>query len=370
MALDIGFDIADAIGASFGTAFDEALGWRESSLEDKLAESSDGFGFHLKSLNKVARKAKVELLKLVEDNNRLLGPQFDLAKSSAEPNYGFAEACSETERAELHKIFFMSSQVAVAEAVTEQLWAQHAAWASNFDVPDTQTQEDQLQFYDEATKLLRSMEQSFHDVVLIDSKLFGQALKASMELLYTHPKILGGIVGGGAVLGALAGAGALHLHMGIHAFLVGLFGSSTGAAATGGALLGGVAGLLVGAVAVGTLLVYEHSKKTPTDKHAEDLKNMKKRISQIAKKDKFISRDLTELHNLFDKAFCQPMVMALEDKECPVCFGHFPADGGKDSECPMKSPNCEGNHMVHRRCLHTWQQSYLGSDMRCIMCRV
>lgn len=367
--LDIGESmagLAGTIGEGFAGAFDDAFAWSEEPLADRWAAGSDVFGSSLQSLTKNARKAKVELLKLVEDNNRLLGSQFDVAKSIAEPNWTFAEACTEQERAELHKIFFMSSQVAAAEAVIAQLSAQQAAWNSSFDTPDVQTQEEQLQFYEEATKLLRSMQQSFADVVRIDSKLFGPIWKASMELVKTHPKTLGGIVGGGALFGALAGAGALHLHIGFHGFLVAMFGSGAGAC-VGGALLGGVAGLLVGAVIVGTIVVYEHSKKTPTDKRAEELKNMKERISQIAKKDKFISHDLTELRNLFDNAFCQPMVMALKDMECPVCLDHFPADGGTDSECPMKSPNCEGNHMVHRKCLHAWQQQC--GNMRCIMCR-
>lgn len=322
------------------------------------------FEVRKKATSQAAKNAKIELQNLIQTANI---PETLLlsAKPGSPANFEMPEDPGEL--ADVKKLLFLNTQVSLAESIITSLFAQCAAWERRdfLNTPTDDEEQLRIAYYQKANELLRIMELSFKEVLCVDSKFFGPIWKASLNIIKTYPERCLGAVGAAGLLGALAGSGLVPLHIGFRALLTCVFGEAT---ALSGALAGGVLGVIVAGAIVAIIALRQRRQRTETDVEAEDLRLMKQRIARIAGQDLNLAQgDLIQLENLFDKAFRDPLRLARDDEHCPVCLDHFVANGGSNAERAIKAPNCQGNHMVHRKCLQDWhRESGCGA---CIICR-
>jgi len=273
---------------------------------------------------------------------------------------------NEMELAAVKKLLFVNTQVSIAQAVLQNFIAQDASWELREYIYTDDLTEEEMQtrtkYYQKAAKLLSAVAGSFMESAFIDSKYFVPIWKASVDIIKAYPKSCLGAVGVAGLIGALSGEGLVILHMGFRAFLIAVFGESS---ALYGALVGGAAGIIIGACVVGLIAIHQRRTRSKDEAEANDLRLMRERIAKIAAKELQLN-DLVELDNLWTKVFCQPMKLAL-DVCCPICHEHFRAAGGTYLERAVHTPNCTGNHMVHWSCQQAWQCES-GSDT-CVICR-
>jgi hypothetical protein len=334
------------------------------SLEDQFLHCRSLYNSQKDKTAKAARDAKAELERLIQSVDMSEGQvaQLRKAKSGDRLNLNLPE--DDAKCADLKKLLFVNTQISLAHSIMQTLLARDATWqcADFLEVPDEQQMAARVEIYQQAIRLLFAMEMAFREAACIESKFFAPIWEASVNIIKNYSKTcLGGTAAGG-LLGALGGAGVVHFHIGWQALLASLCGE---ASALSGAIVGGVAGVLICGAIVALIALYEHAKGKKNTDAAADLCDMKDKISKIA--DKGLNVDeLIQLEDLFSKAFKDPVRLAL-DESCPICLMHFRADGGSESERAIKAPNCQGNHMVHRRCLRDWQ--FQSGDDTCIICR-
>lgn len=311
--------------------------------------------------SRAARIAKTELDNLIEAAS-IPEAQLRGGKCGSAPNFNMPD--DEQELANVKKLLFVNAQVSVAQSILQSLVAQDATWEhSDFLSEPTEAEQNvRIGHYQKASHLLSSMEKAFVQAAAIESKFFGPIWKASMDILKAYPETCAAGVGAGGLLGALSGGGLVTLNIGFRSFLISLFGE---AGVLSGALVGGIAGVILAGSVVALIAIYQRSKRSQEEMEVEDLRLMKQRIAKIATQE-LCQSDLVELEDLFSKAFYQPMKLAV-DAFCPICLDHFRADGGNNSERAIKAPNCQGEHMVHQKCLRDWQWQS-GCD-RCVLCR-
>jgi len=312
--------------------------------------------------SRAAKNAKIELQNLIQTAS-IPETLLRSAKPGSPPNFEMPE--DPKELADVKKLLFLNTQVALAESIITSLFAQHATWERRdfLNTPTEVEERARIGYYQKANQLLQVMEDSFTEVVCVNSKFFGPIWKASLDIIKTYPKTILKGVGAAGLVGALAGSGLVPLHVGFRALVAMVFGE---ASALGGALVGGVVGVIAAGAIVAIIALHQRQQRTETEVEAEDLRLMKERIARIAEQD-LAQDDLTELEDLFDKAFREPLRLARDDEHCPICLEHFVANGGSKAERAIKAPNCAGNHMVHRKCLQDWQRQS-GSGL-CILCR-
>jgi hypothetical protein len=334
------------------------------SIEDQFLHCRSLYNAQKGKTARAAQDAKAELERLIDslDMSERQVAQLRKAKSGDSLNLNLPE--DDAKCADLKKLLFVNTQISLAHSIMETLLARDFAWdhADFLKAPDEQQMAARVPIYQQAIRLLFAMEMAFREAACIESKFFAPIWEASVNIVKTYPKTcLGGIAAGG-LLGALGGAGVVSLHIGWRALLVSLCGE---ASALSGAIVGGVAGVVICGAAVALVALYQHAKGEKSTDAAADLRDMKEKIAKIA--DKGLNVDeLIQLEDLFSKAFKDPVRLAL-DEYCPICLMHFVADGGNESERAIKTPNCQGNHMVHRRCLRDWQ--FQRGDDTCIICR-
>lgn len=306
----------------------------------------------------VANKELERLMQVVDIPEELL----DCTKNGAAPNVDMPE--DEKELADVKKLLFMNTQVSLAKTILETLLAQDAAWDSRdfLSEPSEDEMKKRIVHYQTASRLLYSMQCAFYEAAALDASFFGPVWKASFDILKTYPKTCLGGVGAVGLLGALAGGGYVSLHIGFRSFLIALFGDASVAT---GALVGGIAGVVGGAAVIGLIVLYQRKQRSQEQMDAEEVREMKARIAKISER-QLSPDDLLELEKLFRNVFHAPLKLARTDI-CPICHEHFLADGGNNAEYAIKAPRCQGNHVVHQKCLREWQWRS-GSDS-CIICR-
>jgi len=338
----------------------------EYSLEDQFRLCRDEYAGQKQLTIRAAQQANRELERLL--SHVQLPEQFVSSMKSGTNDMTDIPEGKEN-MPEVKKLLFINTQVHVAKSILDNLLAQDVAWDSTdfLGEPDDDTKRKRIGHYQAAAHIMVSIEVSFRHAVGIDTNLFSvvwTAYKESMATLSEHPLIVGGAVGGAAVLGALVGGGVVTLHVGFKAMLISIFGKAT---FLEGALVGGVAGLILAGIVVGVIHMYQQCNRSHEEKEAAELSAAKERIAKICQQDVQFSRaDLDSLQELFEKAFQRP-VMISQEHECAFCLEHFPADGGDNRSKPVKAPRCRGHHMLHAHCLEQWVRS--SHDDRCIVCR-
>eukprot|EP00930_Biecheleria_cincta_P094150 TRINITY_DN849_c0_g1_i1.p1 TRINITY_DN849_c0_g1~~TRINITY_DN849_c0_g1_i1.p1 ORF type:complete len:344 (-),score=80.10 TRINITY_DN849_c0_g1_i1:234-1265(-) len=335
--------------------------WQDHSIERQFETCRAQYAGQKGRTMRASQDANKELKRLLQavhvPEELLRG-----AKDGSPPNFEMPENAAEL--ADVKKLLFMNTQVSLAKSILENLLAQDSAWESADFVnePTEEQKTKRIAHYQTACRLLEAMQRAFEDAAGIDSSLFGPVWQASIDILKEYPKACFGGVGAAGLVGALAGGGHVSLHIGFRAFLTATFGEATLGT---GALAGGLAGVVIGGVVIGLIVLYQRWTKNKEEADAEELRVMKQKIAKIGQQE-LSQKELLELEDLFIKAFQRPMNLARKDV-CPICLDHFRADGGNSAEWPIKAPRCVGDHMVHQKCLRTWQ--WKSADDTCILCR-
>mmetsp|Transcript_88418 Transcript_88418/g.245475 ORF Transcript_88418/g.245475 Transcript_88418/m.245475 type:complete len:331 (-) Transcript_88418:379-1371(-) len=285
------------------------------------------------------------------------------------------DVCQDVQDAEREKLKFISGQVAAAQLVVKKLYLDDMLLANRdfIDPPSEEERARRNRFYREATHLLRAIETSFRLALRVDTLSFKPVFEHFQGLIEQHPVLLQACGGGGAVLGALLGAGAHGLvwphgilHLGLHRLLSTAFGN------VGAVVVGGAGGCLVGLV-LGIVVIelvdlavrIKRSADAPSDERARLRTEMDEVLA--AMEQGMTAESTRELADLFERYFNAPMLRALSGDLCPICMEGFPASGGNSREQATKSPSCVGNHLVHRQCQLQWVQ-WSGSEA-CVICR-
>lgn len=349
--------------------------WRATQSPETLAlldldTKKQRYMAQMKETSAAGRMTSKEFDLLLDKHKGTVGDVLNVAGDDC-GSFQFGDNVSEEDRAEIKKLFFLSGQVHASQNIIVALTSQEAVWQQREFITTTTLEEAlrQQEFYEHATNILQTFERAFNNAACLPSSVFGAVFNEYIGYLENHAtEIAMGTVpmaGIGALAGTtpVPGAVGLALHVGFKSFLISTFGYSS---VFLGAIVGGLAALVGAGIIVGMMVIYQRCTMTSSEAEAENLRLTRQRISDISKKTIDIEA-LKKLQNLFEDAFYKPMQLPLEDIVCPICLDHFPADGGNSSERPSKAPNCQGEHMVHRKCLHMWQSA--SGRISCVMCR-
>lgn len=314
-----------------------------------------------------------------------------LAYSVAVPVQENAQARLDGVDAEMRKLEFLTAQMSVYTEVIRILVAQVAKL--ELDDIAAELSQDRIvmreRFYVEATRLLRTIEESFDAALLVPLSAFSWICADFRSLIAQYPFESSGAAAAGVVMGAAAGgASALAQSGGPSVLGALLHAGNSGIVAS--AALGGIVGFFVVSMVVGLASLAHFALGRDEADGAEALNAGRRKLERMieAMRERDLPLEsLTELRSLFDACFLRTVLQPDPGDTCIVCHEPLPvldsrelvatvaavATSGRDSKLeatedrPVRAPLCDAKHFLHRHCHMRWMQS--SQDFRCTVCR-
>jgi len=289
----------------------------------------------------------------------------------------FVRGKADDQAAEKGKLLMLNQQKTAYKYIAELLIQNETALALNdldTEEPSEKECREKDQFYEHASALLKEIAVSFDDAMVANPRLCARVFARFKGIFENHTMACGAAALSGGAAGYAYGLhllGPINLHLShvIPAIYSNVFGIKL-AVATG---LSGLGAVVVVAVAIAAVeyaaYIYKDFQSTARDDEIKARKELNAAIKKLRDNPLPIDQ-LTQLRELFDRAWSTPLKEPKADDECIICHEGFTLDDAlnhdKCCDTPVRAPGCRRAHFLHDKCLKVWTNK--SSSLACLGC--